>query len=215
MTIGKYVQAALITGLALFLMAGSAQAAPLCLSSTTMDALISLGIGGCSSGNVTFSNFSYTRAGTDPVATSVTAGLVNLPLTDGWNFTPSNSGVWASGFTLSYTVTSLGAPWALVTSSDQMFTGQTPNGAASSDIQTGVGTLSLSGTSTAVETVQSANYSVTSITTTTTLTAGSGNGWVSSYNQHFTETNVPEPATLSLIGGALLGLGVMLRRKKA
>jgi hypothetical protein len=75
-------------------------------------------------------------------------------------------------------------------------------------------------TSNATACTQWYNYLVANTGSNQLITTNAGsfsayaNGVSASYTWEVDYGNVPEPATISLIGGALLGLGVVLRRKK-
>ena len=216
MTIRRFVQAALVIGVAFF-MAASASAAPLCTASTLLSQLIALGAGGCqnSDGTLLFNNFSYTPQGSDPAANLITYSPVNNTILKeyGFAFDPS-TGAWSSGFNLSFTVAvTAGNPQiAIIGSVDQENSGFTPNGTSVVDTQTG-GTLTVTGTSTSTETTQLGPYILETVTSSSVGTVPAGAA-ISSWEQDFFEgSSAPEPATFSLIGGALLGLGIMLRRK--
>jgi hypothetical protein len=221
MTIGKYIQAALITGLALFVMAGSANASTVaCSTLATLQGLLNMTTAGnnCSDGNVLFSNFSYSGG---QAASTVNANPVLVVNAGtgvyqyGWIFDATQGSSWLTNFTLSYTITmAAGNSFELWYSKDQMNTAPIGNPITLNDVQTGVLPSPIHLTSSS-ESQFSSTYHQQSVTTSTTATISAGA--MGSYEQYWFErdTSVPEPATLSLIGGALLGLGVMLRRKKA
>jgi hypothetical protein len=212
------MQAALITGLALFLMAGSASAAPLCTSYTNLGELMGLGAGGCNnvSGSLLFSNFAYAPSGSDPAAAAVTFN----PTAQGFSFNPVGNATWIAGFTLSFTVAATAPGMGIVASYDQMNAGILPQSTSLVvDTQTAtfggalLGTVSMSGASTTTQGGQLI-FSTPSVNVVDVATI-SGGTHILSLEQGFYTGAVPEPATLSMIGGALLGLGFMLRRKKA
>jgi hypothetical protein len=174
-----------------------------------------MGPDGCVSQDKIFSGFVYT-----PVQGGLSAGDIDFNLViqtgtsdiHGWSFVPE--GAWVLGFTLSYDITvAPGNPGlAIVQSKDQMNSGTAGNGITINDVQTGVTPSPLALVSGAA--VFSDAYNLQTVHTLSTGTIPAGQNLLS-YEQNWLEasTGVPEPATLSLIGGALLGLG-MLRRKR-
>jgi len=203
-------------------------AAPItCPTTATLAQLIALSgtDGGCISQDKLFNNFSYTTAGTTGAA-DVNATLVFQPGPNsqdihGWIFAPG-SGPWTTGFDLSYTISVVpGTNVVINAAKDQSNTGLLPNGDVVTDTQTpNTGspmTLTTMGVS-GGETAQVTFPAVTSITTSTVATVGSGNV-LASYEQNWFEgpaaPSVPEPPgfTYGLLGGGFLLLGLMRFRK--
>ena len=217
--------------------ASTAMAAPAdCMAVVTLQDLINdNAIGGCQHLDKIFSNFSYSGTGAEAAnlvdAThEFTGSSTGLNDVHGWLF--QLAGGWASGFTLSYTITvdtncltdpncgtDLGldtSHQAVFASVDQEQSGLTPNNTAITDTQVIAGVLHIMGTSTAAETAQINYTPVTTITTTSVYTV-SGNSGLQSYEQNWFEesTAVPEPRTFALCGGALLLLGLFRKRGTA
>ena len=206
----------------------AAQASPIdCASLTTLNQLIAANAGGgCYSQDKIFSNFDYSGAGslTNPAST-VRLTLVFQPGPGnqdvrGWSFNPTTA--WGASFTLAYDVTvctsvaqgcvqpSIGG--AINGSLDQMNTGRTPNGTVMTDTQS-VGNMTLFGTSVLNETAQLNFSPVLSVHTSSTSTF-SGGSLMSSYEQDFFETSLPEPATYFMLAGGLMLLGLASKRFK-
>lgn len=190
-------------------------AAPIdCPESGALSVLTAMSSEGCISQDKIFKNFVYTPAQGGVPATDVNFNLVLQTGTSdihGWSFIPENA--WVLGFTLSYDISvAPGHPGiAIVQSKDQMNTGAVPNGITINDTQTGVGVLSLTGTSTG-ETVFSNTYNLQTIHTSSVATIPVDRNLVS-YQQHWFEgSSVPEPMSFVLIGTGLLGLGLLRRR---
>jgi hypothetical protein len=176
---------------------------------------------GCQSQDKIFSNFAYSPLTGGVSASNITAGLVFQQVggtTDihGWNFIPT-VGSWGTGFTLSFTISvATGNPGvSIFASKDQIDTGLVPNNIVMTDIQTGVGTLTTTGASTAAETLQVSYPGLQSITTTSTATITGGNGLLSLEQEWFENiaSSTPEPAAMFLVGTGLLGLSLLRRRK--
>jgi hypothetical protein len=201
-------------GAVLFLMAGSAGATTLC-SSTTLTTLLGTGYT-CEIQSLIFSNFSYSPTGTDVAAANITANMVTNTVTQeaGWAFSPT-VGAWTSGFNFSFTVSvdPLAPLVAIVASKDQMNSGAVipPNGVTAVDTQT-AGTMTMQGTSTG-ETQFIGPFLLGTLNTASVGTIPGGKS-ITSYEQDFFEGSAaPEPATFGLIGGALLGLGLLGRKR--
>jgi len=204
-----------------FAAVGVLPAAPIaCPTSGALTLLTGMSSEGCLSQDKIFTNFVYT-----PAAGGVPASNVNVTLVlqtgvgansdiHGWSFVPTTA--WVVGFTLSYDITvAPGYPLAaIIQSTDQMNSGEIPNGDTLNAIQTGVtpSPLVLSG-ATGIETVYSNLYNLQTVRTATTATVAAGSNLLS-YEQNFVEsTGIPEPVSFVLIGAGLVGLALSRRRR--
>lgn len=203
-------------------------AAPVaCPEHTTLGALISLNGGGADSGcqaqDKIFNNFAYTGGG-DILASDVFAHLIfqagpNTQDIHGWDFTPVG-GPWTEDFTLAYDISV--APGnellAIVAAKDQINTGFVPNGVVVTDVQTpntgGAYTIITRGQA-GQETSQVAVANATSIRTVSSITFANSSDLLASYEQTWFQSQIPEPFSMSLIGGGLLLIGLRRFRKKA
>lgn len=215
----------LVLTVILFVAASVVSAAPVACSGLTTLAMLIAASGpgnGCNSQGVTFNNFTYT--GGQPGQTSILAGSVLTSLvtshlgnnySDGFSFNVNNV-EWDTGFTISYSITVNGAipNLFLDRSKDQINSGQVPNGVTTSDQQSlGVSPnpLLTNGFATNNETIQSNQYSLLTNTTTTTVVVPADSN-LTSYEQDFYGTVVPEPVSFVLIGSGLIGLAFLRRR---
>ena len=215
----------LVLTVILFVAASVVSAAPLVACSTLNNLALLIGQnsnGGCISQGVTFSNFSYTGGQlnqTSILAAQVITSLVTSHLgnnySDGFSFNVNNV-EWDTGFTISYNITVNGAIPNLFLdySKDQINSGKVPNGVTTSDQQSvGVSPnpLLTNGSATNNETIQSNQYSLLTNTTTTTVVVPADSN-LTSYEQDFYGTVVPEPVSFVLIGSGLIGLAFLRRR---
>jgi hypothetical protein len=223
MSIRRCFQAALIATVALFLMTATASASP-CVA-TNVGALLNTS---CQIGNLTFTfgNLPYSPTGSDAPAAYIQATPFNSGSGDGWTFQISgySPSTWHSGFSIAYavSVTSGNPTVAIVGTIDQIYTNLAPNSITATDVET-PGTLLMTGNSTGCpglnpacnETAQLSPYLVQSLNTVSSAGVNTaGVDYIQSYSQTFFEgSNIPEPATFSLIGGALLGLGILGRKR--
>jgi len=216
MTIRRCVHVALTIGALLFLMVGSAGAATIPCTTTTLTTLLGNGYT-CEIQSLIFSNFSYTPTGSDVSASNITASIVSnlVTMETGWAFTPI-TGAWGAGFNFSFTVSvdpAFASTVAIVASKDQMNSGAVipPNGVSVVDTQT-PGTMTMLGTPTG-ETQFIGPYLLGTVNTSSVGVIPAGKT-ITSYEQDFFEGSAaPEPATFGLIGGALLGLGLLGRKR--
>jgi len=214
--------------LAIGLTAGSAvtYAIPACVNGDTLTNYIALGSTGCEIGDKIFANFSYSSGGNDPAAGSVDVGIDDKTTIDQFGVQLQSSGaVWTSGFTLDYTISIVQADCAtlygagdtctMVGAQGQFQGAFAPTTSVMTDALSPGGTISLNDVTTGGNTNQ---ISFAGITSTSVVITGSGldandpiDGFgLDVYQQH--TGGVPEPATLGLVGGALLGLGFLGRK---
>jgi len=214
------------TMLLMFSMIGSAALAD-CLAVTTLaQAIADNAVGGCQHLDKIFSNFAY--VGSDPTSSinashQYTASPGNTADVHGWLFAlPGN---WTTSFTLSYDITiAAGFPLQVIMAiKDQENSGIVPNTTSITDTESVLAPPSAVNTYTvnvngSVPTETSQKVFVppaTHIHTSSTFTPGAS-GQLTSYEQDWFEStisNVPEPATVLLAGGALLIFGWVARKK--
>jgi hypothetical protein len=188
----------------------------------------------CETNDKIFSNFVYTTAGADPSAGQVSVGIdSNVGIfQSGFQFNSSVPGlVWNTpGFSLAFTVTVDQAMCATlygagdtctITGAQGQFQGAfNSNGATMVDTITPGGTINLDGVNPGDNT-KNLTLTPQPITTTNISIAGTNAGStdpIDSFGLDLYQTvsvpssGVPEPATFSLMGGGLLGLGLLRRR---
>jgi hypothetical protein len=194
-----------------------------CLSATPVDCsslsnfqqyLDQSALGGCFVQDKLFTDFTYTGGGTETAsAVKVTATLAVIPGIDihGFTFVPDQ--VWSSSFSLGYTISVMtpGSGVNIVAALDQINLG--PLGNATTAISTkGNGAVYNLDMSTLT---QSSGFApVSSLSSFTQVTVPTG-AFLISLEEQYTQTveSVPEPGTLLMITGGLLGLGFFRRRK--
>jgi PEP-CTERM motif len=222
-----------ILAMATFLTAGAAltYATPACLTSATLSSLIALGSGGCEIADKVYNNFAYSPGSGDPTALQTNVGVDNATgiFQTGLQF-GSSATVWSSGFTVSYTVTEDAAQCVAIYGAGDTCAVNAAQlafqGALAGSLNTAALSATFSGASPGSVSVNdlTTGSNVNQIffspkwTTSNVVITGSVNSLtypidsfgLDIYQQVSSPT--PEPATLSLIGASLLGLG-MLRRK--
>jgi hypothetical protein len=224
----------------LFLMAGSASAIPVtCSSLVTASGINVLAIGSCSEGNYVFSNFAVSNAsaGVGTAEIDLTqGGATFLGGVASLNFNP-NLGFGTTGGTItdlhfSFTVTAL---VGLITGAGLDNSSSINSSINEINCLTSSSTAGCQGTQ--VWNTDALSGQTTSCTGNTASITGGPGGVAgnpcaygagqstvyvfkdisigdpsTSHNTSFTETFVPEPMTLSLMGLGLLGVGILGRR---
>jgi hypothetical protein len=216
MRIGLLVQAASLTGVAVFMLAGNAIASPVTFNTSATG---SAGTGFNGSGILTLNNSGGVVATLafvpDPNATAAVPGNVNYG-----NFTLSCStcttqangtGATFSAFTFDLVVTDV------TDGATGVFVGSATAGSVYLDASTITMTWQPIQLGPGNSGATTGNFGPTSFTITPTTrivnpTSGAQIG-STTVQGSINSTAIPEPTTLSLVGGALLGLG-LLRRKK-
>jgi|PeaSoiMetatran63_FD_contig_31_2801203_length_787_multi_20_in_0_out_0_1 hypothetical protein len=211
-----------ILALATFLAAGTtavnATAIPVCSTTGTLATYEGYGETGCLDGDKIFSDFAYTAPTGDPIASNIAVGVDdNAGLNQyGLQF-QSTLGVWnASGFVLSYTATVDTAicPQCLIIADQSAFQGAlAPNNAAMTVVLSGAGTINLNDLTTNANTEQISFPGVTSTNIAYTGTAAGASDPIDTFGGDVYQVVTPEPGTLGLAGAALLGLGLLGRKK--
>jgi len=198
---------------------------PACVNGGTLDTYIADGATGCFIGDKIFANFSYSGAGTDPVASSIQVGIDDKPNIYQFGIQlQSATTVWTSGFTLSYTIVvdqpscvalyGVGSNCAIIAAQGAFQGALAPNSAALTDVLTPGGTISLNDLTTGANTLQIGFSPVTSTSVTMTATGESSSAPIDGFGLDVYQTSaIPEPVTMSLTGLGLLGLGIFGRRR--
>ena len=205
-------------------------AAPQCLEATMAD-YVALGAEGCQIGDKIFSNFTYTGSSGGGASAVLAAGLSVVPY-----FTPLNPGFMFSGAWLvltgetqdshiTYQVVVTGGGFPIHDISAEL-SGQYAQGSAlvavAEDVQPGNLSLGLLWGVGSQVWQDGVSFNPTMgplfVSKDILLRGGAGPGsWamVSGVFNRFSETGVPEPLTLLLMGSGLLGLGALRWRKKS
>jgi len=171
---------------------------------------------GCEVGDKIFSGLTYSgsNAASTVFVTFDTNGAIPTDVTIQFG----DNTAWSSlSLTYNTTVdTTLCPTCRIVNSLDAIFTPPTPNSVAGTFDHTPAGTpnpVNVNGLLPINETAQ-AEFSpyLTSVSTTFTQTGATNTGGLDEVESSFSQTTIPEPATVGLLGGGLLLLGVFRRK---
>jgi len=185
----------------------------------------------CEISDKIYSNFVYVTAGADPDAAQVNVAIDNNTsiAQTGLQLTSAVPGlVWLTpGFSLSYNVTVDQAACAAIygaghtctiTGAQGQFQGAfNSNAATLEDVFAPGGTIILDGAAPSDNTknLNLGSQPLTSTNVTITGTAAGQTDPIDRFGLDLYQTAAPEPATVSLIGAGLLGLGLLQRRRAA
>jgi hypothetical protein len=183
---------------------------------TLADYITQSGAGGCYVQDKLFTDISYTGGG------AITAANVNvdpiftvLPGEDihGFVFTTGiGAPVWVTGFTLAYTISVIQPTNLSITSAKtQGNFGNLPGNTASvvNTLGNGVVQTVLFGDETQID-----SFAATNSLTVSNVATIPAAGFLIRFDNTFTQTAVPEPATTLAIGLGLFALAAMMRRRR-
>jgi hypothetical protein len=203
----------------------SMQASIIPCADNTLAALIALGSGtgnGCSVDDKIFNGFSYTPGAGAPVASLVEGQLDanTTTLTYGWLFS-SLTNAFLGNFTLGFTVAvnpAVCATCTITSSEEQLFPGTAPAGAQAISVAVSAGPTPILINNLTFAGNTNGNVISPGVTTLTKTATSSGISsaqplldFESDVRQ--SQSFIPEPATLSLMGISLVVLGFIGRRR--
>jgi hypothetical protein len=181
---------------------------------------------GCQTGDIQLTNFQLLSGSVD--ASNVTVTISTSGVNNVWTiFNMNDNNGFVNGFSLSYVVTidftansipplSLGGSWAIV----QASAGLQVNGNNSQASWTKTLSNGATGTSTVMDISGSVpaappiSLDSVSFQVTDTYVPTVGGQDILNLSNKFTQDQTPEPSTMLLLGGALIGLGVVGRKRR-
>ncbi|HEX8985929.1 MAG TPA: hypothetical protein VF767_10865 [Bryobacteraceae bacterium] len=174
-------------------------------------------LGGCMVQDKLFTNFTYAGGGTESASqVSVSATLASVPGIDIHGFTFVPKAVWTSDFTIGYTIGVIPPSGSVIVAAlDQINVGPLSNAASVVSTKGNGQVYTLD--QTAGVTQSSLFAPVTSLSSSTTATIPAG-AFLISLEEQYTQRlgpEVPEPATVTMLAGGLLGLLLIGRRLAA
>ncbi|HVX67735.1 MAG TPA: PEP-CTERM sorting domain-containing protein [Bryobacteraceae bacterium] len=173
-------------------------------------------LGGCFVQDKLFTGFTYTGGGAETASdVKVSATLSTLPGIDIHGFTLVPDLVWTADFTVGYTISVMtpNSGVSIVAALDQINLGPLGNATTAVSTKSNGEVYNLNQSAL----TQSSGFSgVNSLSSMTSVTIPEGS-FLISLEEQYTQTveNIPEPGTLLMITGGLLGLGFFRRRKSA